>query len=132
MKTLFKLPVLLLALMLIISSCDKIASPKYDVKKLVKIDEKLKNINDFSGDEGKIVLEEYVEIIEKYLESREKWKKFKNEMEKYDEFSETNTDYDNMRETVELIKKYFPVEDEESVVLEEIVVEDKVIGIEKE
>ena len=106
MKTLLKLPLLLLVLMLIISSCDKIASPKYDAKKLVKIQEKLENINDFSDDEYYIVLEDYVEIVEKHLKSREKWEKFKNEMKKYDELGNVNTDYDNMRSTVETIKTF--------------------------
>tara|TARA_B100001769_G_C22015993_1_gene545984 strand:+ start:550 stop:942 length:393 start_codon:yes stop_codon:yes gene_type:complete len=109
MKTLLKLPLLLLVLILIISSCDKIASPKSDAKKLAKIQEKLENNNDyddFSDDEYFIVLEDYVEILEKHLKSREKWEKFNNEMKKYDELSNVNTDYDNMRSTVEAIKTF--------------------------
>ena len=96
--------------MLIVSSCDKIGtSSKYDVKKLIEIEEKLANIGvGITIDETKIIMEEYVEIMEKHLESRKKWEKFKNAVKKYDELNimEFNANYDEAKNTIEEIKKY--------------------------
>lgn len=110
MKTLFKIPVLLLALMLIFSSCER--DVKLDAEKVIVLIEKTngKKLQELEDSGLKQEAIELIDILEYYLKDQYEWRKLTEAVKasKLESFLKSSDDfliYESAKKTTSEIKQ---------------------------